>query len=40
MSRVSQGRAPTRQRPFAALIWASFLVFVFVAGIGSRIWLR
>ncbi len=40
LSHTSQDRVTARERRFAALIWASFLVFVFVAGIASRIWLR
>jgi hypothetical protein len=39
-SHASHGRVTARQRRFASVIWASFLVFVFVAGIASRIWLR
>lgn len=43
MSRLSRSpyeRTTARERRVAALIWATFLVFVFVAGIASRIWLR
>ena len=40
LSRSSHDRVTARERRFATLIWASFLVFVFVAGIASRIWLR
>lgn len=40
LSRTPYERVAARQRRGAALIWASLLVFVFVAGIASRIWLR
>lgn len=40
LSHIRRDRGTARERRVVAAIWASFLVFVFVAGIASRIWLR
>jgi hypothetical protein len=40
LSRRARARTSARERRAARLIWASLLIFVFVAGIASRIWLR
>jgi hypothetical protein len=36
----SYARLSVHDRMIASLIWGAFLVFVFVAGFASRIWLR
>jgi hypothetical protein len=40
LSHTAHTHATARGRRLAALIWGSFLVFVFVAGFASRVWLR